>query len=63
MAGDLKNPELLSFLATPHGMEDLSSPTRDQTHAPAVGVWSPNHWTTGEVLKISRFLSGGARAV
>ena len=63
MAGDLKNPELLSFLATPHSMEDLSSPTRDQTHAPAVGAWSPNHWTTGEVPKISRFLNGGARSV
>ena len=26
----------------------LNSPTRDQTHAPALGVWSPNHWTTRE---------------
>ena len=27
---------------------DLSSPTRDWTHAPAVEAWSPNHWTTRE---------------
>ena len=32
-----------------HSMRDVSSLTRDQTHAPAVEVWSPNHWTTREV--------------
>ena len=25
-----------------------SSLTRDQTHAPALGVWSLNHWTPGK---------------
>ena len=30
-------------------MWDLSSPTRDQTHAPCIEVWSLNHWTTREV--------------
>ena len=34
-----------------HGMQDLSSPARDQTRAPAVGAWSLNHWTTREVPK------------
>ena len=28
---------LLFFLAMPHSMQDLSSPTRDQTHAPCSG--------------------------
>ena len=32
----------------PCSMEDLSSPTRDQTRAPAVEAWSPNHWTARE---------------
>ena len=39
-----------------HGMQDLqlwhvgSCPrTRDQTEVPAVGAWSPSHWTTREV--------------
>ena len=35
------------FLAVSHGMWVLSSPTRDQTHAPCIGstleVWSLNH--------------------
>ena len=34
----------------PHGMWDLSSPTRDQTHTPGIGGQSLNHWTTREVL-------------
>ena len=29
-----------------HGLQDLSSPTRDQTRKPL--WWSPNHWTTRE---------------
>ena len=29
-------------------MWDLSSPTRDQTHAPYIERQGPNHWTTGE---------------
>ena len=34
-------------LATPWGMQDLSSLTRDQTPSPAVKVRSPNHYTPG----------------
>ena len=30
-------------------MQDLGSPTRDQTCAPCRGSRSPNHWTTREV--------------
>ena len=37
------------FLAMPCSMWDLSSPTRDQTHAPCIGSVSLNHWTTREV--------------
>ena len=37
------------FFAAPHGMWDLSSLTRDQTHAPKVEAQSLNHWTTREV--------------
>jgi len=32
------------------GMWALSSPTRDQTHAPAVEAWSHNHWKSREFL-------------
>ena len=32
------------------GFLELSSLTRDRTQAPAVEVWSPNHWTTREFL-------------
>ena len=31
-------------------MQDLRSPTRHLTHAPALGTLSLNHWTTEEVL-------------
>ena len=34
----------------PHGMQGLSSLTRDQTGAPAVEAQSSNHWTTREVM-------------
>ena len=37
------------FLARPRGMWDLSFLTRDQTTPPALAVWSPNHWTAGQV--------------
>ena len=34
------------------GMQNLSSPTRDQTWAsPGVEAQSPSHWTAREVLK------------
>jgi len=32
---------------------DLSSLTRDWTHAPCIGSWSFNHWTTREVPAFS----------
>ena len=31
-----------------HSMWDLSSPTRDRTHAPSIGSSEFNHWTTRE---------------
>ena len=37
------------FLATLHGMWDLSSLTRDQSYNPALAAQSPNHWTAKEV--------------
>ena len=37
------------FLASLHGIQDLSSLTRDRTHAPAVEAQSVNHWTAREV--------------
>ena len=41
--------EFFYFLATPAGMRDLSSLTRDQTHTPYLGSTSLNHWTAKEV--------------
>ena len=40
---------LFIILAVPRGMRDLSSLTRDPTHAPAVEARSLNHWTAREV--------------
>ena len=37
---------LSTFFTCRKQLTDLSSPTRDQTQAPAVKVLSPNHWTT-----------------
>ena len=49
------------FLAAPHGMWDLSSPTKDQTHIPCIGRQSLNHWTSREIpedkIKITSFYS------
>ena len=39
----------VSVLAAPHGLQDLSSPTRDWTQATAVETLSPNHWTAREL--------------
>ena len=39
------------FVATPHSMWNLSSLTRDQTHAPALKAQSLNHGTAREVPK------------
>ena len=43
---------LFLFSAPPHGMWDLSSPTRDQPVPPAVEAQSLNHWTARKVPKI-----------
>ena len=43
------------LLAAPHGMWDLSSPTRDQTHAPAMEAQHLNHWTAREVPEWNHF--------
>ena len=40
---------LICLLAAPHGMWDLSSPTRDRTCALCVGSAGLNHWTAREV--------------
>ena len=43
-------PGMISFLSFRLcRMCNLSSPTRDRTHAPTLAVWSLNHWTTREV--------------
>ena len=47
-------PPLL-FLAVLCGMQDLSSLTRDQTLAPALGATSLNHWTAREVPRYLLF--------
>ena len=31
----------------PHGMGDLTSPTRDWSHIHCIGWWSLNHWIAG----------------
>ena len=40
---------LKNILAVPQNMWNLSSPARDQTHAPAVEMQSLNHWAAREV--------------
>ena len=50
-----------SFLATPHGMWDLGSPTKDWIHAPTVEAWSPNYWTTREVPQVFDDKIGGIK--
>ena len=39
----------------PWGMWDLSYPSRDWTHTPCTGSWSPNYWTVREVPTIYIF--------
>ena len=34
------------------GLRDLISPTRDDTHAPAVEAWNLNPWTAREVPRL-----------
>ena len=45
------------FLAAPHGIRDLSSPTRDRTPGLAVKALSPNHWTAREFSSFFFFLN------
>ena len=40
-----------------HGMWDLSSPTRDQTHVPCIGMGILNHWTTRVVHLFCRVVT------
>ena len=40
--------EYFIYLAMPNGLQDLSSPTRDWTQAPAVKAPSPNPWAARE---------------
>ena len=40
---------IIIILAMPSGTWDLSSPTRNQTRTPALGVQSLNQWTPREV--------------
>ena len=37
------------FFTMPYHLWDLCFLTWDETWAPAVEVWRPNHWTTREV--------------
>ena len=49
---DTKNLFVGGSLAIQCSLWGLSSLARDQTCAPAVEAWSPNHWTTTEVPRI-----------
>ena len=46
---------IFNFLAMLHSMWDLSSLTRDQTHAPCSWSWESWHRATREVPRFSRF--------
>ena len=37
-------------------MRDLTSPTSDRAHAPALAAWNLNRWTTREAPKLKYFL-------
>ena len=41
------------FMAAQSSLQDLSSPTRDQTRAMAGKAQSPNHWTAREFPSMS----------
>ena len=47
---------LCLFLPAPHGLQHLSSLTRDPTWATAVKAPSPNHWTARELPSWEFFL-------
>ena len=38
----------MGLVALRHGMWDLGSPARDQTHVPCIGRQILSHWTTRE---------------
>ena len=40
------------------GIQDLSSPNRDQTHIPCIGRQILSHWTTGEIPPSIYFVRG-----
>ena len=42
---------LFIYLATPHGLWDLNSPTKDWTNSPCIGRQSLIHWISGQVLE------------
>ena len=42
----------------PHGMQDLSSPTRDRTRTTGVREPSPSHWTARELPGYPHFIKG-----
>ena len=44
-----------SLLGAPHGVQDLSSPTKGQSHAPAVEAWSLLVWIAREARSYSYF--------
>ena len=46
---DIKDKGFFFFFSVLHGLRDLSSQTRDGTHAPTVEVWSLNHWTARDI--------------
>ena len=41
------------FFPMPHGLQNLSSLTKDRTYDPALGAQNLNHWTTREVPPIT----------
>lgn len=44
-----------SFLAPPHGVQDLPQPGLRLTRLPALGAQNPNHWAAGKswILQLS----------
>ena len=46
------------FLTTPHGLRDLSSPTKDRTPATGMKARNANHETTRELPDLMYFLNG-----
>ena len=51
------------FFATPYGMQDISSLSRDRTQAPCLESQSLNHWTTRESPSPCLFVIGHLSAL